>query len=116
MGGDPVSDRSGHVTRLSTSEQSAMRRLARDADSVTITYRRTDGLGAVIVGYGDTFKDRVTDADSQLPVGEWLRVSCSTPSSVYADLRGRIEALHAPEEWTGRAFSQVEGKSVGRVS
>ena len=64
-------------------------RLNRSTESVTISYERDDGTVYTILGYGETFRARVADADAKLPTGEWRRVCVSTPSSIYADLHGR---------------------------
>lgn len=71
-------------------EATIRRRLARDAVTATVSYTRDDGMAAVCVGSGDSLAARVADADAQLPPGLWTRDAVSTPTSVYADLTGRV--------------------------
>lgn len=74
-------------------------KLNRTADSVTVSYTRTDGLCATVVGFGASHAARVADADAQLPAGEWRRDAVSTPGSIYNDLQ---RAGSVPPGYEGR--------------
>jgi hypothetical protein len=87
------------------------RTLTRDADSCTVTYRRTDETVAVLVGYGDSLAARIADADSQLPAGVWTRVTVSTPASIYTDVVGRDLRMYAQSG----VYPKYEGKTVTRL-
>ena len=78
---------SGHLIALPS--PAALQRLNRATDSVTVSYRRVDGLYATTVGYGRTLKERIAHADAQLPPGTWTREAVSTPMSIYTDVLGR---------------------------
>lgn len=58
----------------------------RDAVTLICSYRREDG--ALVLsrnGWGETHKDALDDADSQLPSGTWERIAISSPNTIYAD-------------------------------
>lgn len=92
--------------RVGLEVQAAERRLIRAADSAIVTYKRTDGLVAVLEGHGASLKARIADADAQLPCGEWQRVTVSTMASIHTDLRGRDLKMYAQSG----VYPQYEGK------
>lgn len=80
-------------------------RLIREADSVTVSYRRDDGTFLTVVGYGDSFIARMADADDQLPAGVWKRECVSTPASIYVDMQGtRNDTRHAYGAYEGKVI------------
>lgn len=88
-------------------------RLRRDTDSCIVSYRNVEtGVYADAIGHGSTFNDRVDDADSRLPRGEWLRTCISTPNSIYGDLLGRIGPDALANEWRGSAYVKHERRTV----
>ena len=97
-------------------EATIRRRLNRETDSVTVSYRRDDGLYATVIGRGRRFDDRMRDADSQLPSGEWTRLCVSTPTSIFADLAGRDFRGANDDDWHGsvdmRAYTAYELQTV----
>lgn len=97
-------------------EGTVRRHLSADSDSVTVSYRRTDDLVAVLIGYGSTFEARIADADSQLPPGEWKRECVSTPTSIFSDLIGRQVRENNTQGYTEttKAFPRHEGQTVLR--
>jgi hypothetical protein len=97
---------------VTTAEQSTARSLRRAADSATVSYSRADGCTAVTVGEGESLRERVLDADSQLPPGEWVRDCVSTPASIYADLIGRVGV--ATQSKAILAFPEYEARTVVR--
>lgn len=96
-------------------EASVRRRLSREAHTCTVSYRRSDGAHTTTIGHGGSLAARITDADAQLPPGDWVRVCISTPTSIYSDIRGReINAEHSHAfQGDPRAYAQ-EGKTVQR--
>lgn len=96
-------------------EAKAAQRLRRSAESATVSYRRLDGLYATLVGFGASLDERVADADSQLPAGEWLRECVSTPSSIFGDLCGHeVRETHTTghSENPAAAYVRHERKTV----
>lgn len=97
-------------------EATVRHRLSTSTHSATCSYRRSDGIYATIIGYGDTLRDRVRDADAQLPAGQWLRTCVSTPTSIYGDLVGRdpqVMNAHGSNE-IKRAYPLYEMQMVKR--
>jgi hypothetical protein len=111
--GDRVSD---HKTRVSTAEQTVLKRLGRETTSATVSYTHDSGLFATVVGHGASERERIADADSQLPGGGWTRDVVSTPSTVYMDLIVRpqvvADGLGGYSRHSLIANSRYEGKRV----
>lgn len=90
----------------------ARKRLSLTDDSATVSYRRSDGLNATVIGYGPNYRSRIAHADAQLPPGTWTRQCVSTPMSILADLRGRGDPYASrPQERLG-LLAAFEGKQV----
>lgn len=109
VGADPVVTKRRHDREVTT----VQRRLARDADSCIVTVRAPDGRMHSRVGYGVSLPQRYVAAVAQLPAGEYVCVSVSTPPSVYGDISGR----DTPPGWHPHArlrpgFARYAGKRV----
>lgn len=108
--------RSTSANTRTREEMNAYRRLAR-VETCTVSYERVDRPGsATLVGEGDSLAARVRDADAQLPAGEWLRVSVSTPASIYGDLIGRepVVAHKRGHNATMNVYTRYEQQLVRR--
>jgi hypothetical protein len=90
-----------------------MRRLARNAETLTLSLTRTDGKRFTRVGHGDSAPQRYIDALAQLPPGEYHVDAASTPGTVYSDLIGRDRMV---AEWAPtRATSPMNRYEAKRV-
>lgn len=76
-----------------------------------MSYIDTAGERVTRVGQGLTLEAQVTEADAQLPPGEWTRCAVSRPTTIYNDLVGRLrDATHKSAR--GGSFAKYEGKTV----